>query len=77
MGLGGGRRSADQTVDHAVGLSSLLSRHSPVEKGEPLAMIHARSETAFEAAAAELRDAYEIVEEAGALAAPVIERIGA
>jgi thymidine phosphorylase len=77
MGLGGGRRRADQSIDPAVGFSALLPRHAAVEPDTPLALIHARDEASFEEAANALRRAYRIEEEDGAAApSPVIERIG-
>jgi thymidine phosphorylase len=52
IALGGGRRKPSDRIDHAVGLSGLARRGAKVEKGAPLAMVHARAEdTAIEAAA--------------------------
>ncbi|MEZ5835170.1 MAG: thymidine phosphorylase [Geminicoccaceae bacterium] len=42
--LGGGRVRADQNVDFAVGLSSVLARGASVAAGDPLAIVHARDE---------------------------------
>ena len=42
--LGGGRRKPSDAVDHAVGLSGLKRLGTRVEKGEPLAVVHARDE---------------------------------
>ena len=42
--LGGGRKTADDAIDFAVGLSEIKKIGEPVEKGEPLLMVHARSE---------------------------------
>lgn len=53
--LGGGRTNPADPVDHAVGLTQLPTLGQKVEKGQPLAMIHARSEQAAERAAAQLR----------------------
>ncbi|MBA3988408.1 thymidine phosphorylase [Aliidiomarina maris] len=53
--LGGGRTNPADPVDHAVGLTDLPMLGQKVAKGEPLAMIHARSEQAAERAAAQLR----------------------
>ena len=45
--LGGGRKTADDAIDFAVGLSGIRKIGEQVEKGEPLLHIHARSEQAF------------------------------
>src|SRR6478672_9652266 len=42
--LGGGRETADATIDFAVGLSGIRKIGERVEKGEPLLTLHARSE---------------------------------
>ena len=55
--LGGGRRRAEDSVDHAVGLSAIAGIGRWLEAGEPLAIIHARDETAWQRAAADLRRA--------------------
>jgi pyrimidine-nucleoside phosphorylase len=58
--LGGGRREKDDAIDHAVGIVCLKKRGDRVEEGEPLAEIHARTETAAEEAAADVLRAYEL-----------------
>jgi pyrimidine-nucleoside phosphorylase len=42
--LGGGRKTADDTIDFAVGLSEIKKIGERVEKDEPLLMVHARNE---------------------------------
>lgn len=42
--LGGGRKTADDEIDFAVGLSGIKKIGEPVEKGEPLLTIHARND---------------------------------
>ncbi|GMR14907.1 MAG: thymidine phosphorylase [Gammaproteobacteria bacterium] len=49
--LGGGRRHLEDRIDHRVGLSELCSVGDPVNKGDPLGIIHAADETAWQAAA--------------------------
>jgi pyrimidine-nucleoside phosphorylase len=61
--LGAGRERKDDPVDHAVGVVCVAKRGDRVERGEPLAEIHARDETTAEAAEAALLAAYEIGEE--------------
>lgn len=55
--LGGGRFLADDSIDHAVGLSGLRAPGEYLEKGQELLMIHARSESDWEQAAAQCRAA--------------------
>jgi pyrimidine-nucleoside phosphorylase len=63
MALGAGRVRKDDPVDHAVGVVCLKKRGDRVERGEPLAKVHARDEPAAVGAAAALLAAYEIGEE--------------
>jgi pyrimidine-nucleoside phosphorylase len=60
--LGAGRQTKDDAVDHAVGVVCLRKRGDRVSRGEPLAEIHARTETAAAEAARELEAAYEIAD---------------
>jgi len=64
--LGGGRRRAEDEIDYAVGLSGILELGQKVEKGDPLALIHTRSEDAFSQAEARVRQAITISEEQAA-----------
>jgi thymidine phosphorylase len=63
MELGAGREIAGEPIDHAVGVVCRAKRGDRVERGEPLAEIHARDEAAAEAAEAALLAAYEIGDE--------------
>ena len=58
--LGAGRRTKEDTVDHAVGIVCHAKRGARVEQGEPLAEVHARTEEAAESAVAEVEAAYRI-----------------
>jgi thymidine phosphorylase len=60
MALGAGRERKDDPIDHAVGVVCRAKRGDRVERGEPVAEIHARDEAAAEAAEAALLAAYEI-----------------
>jgi pyrimidine-nucleoside phosphorylase len=62
--LGAGRRTKEDTIDHAVGVVCLKKRGDTVEVGEPLAEIHARDEASAERAAGEVLAAYELADEA-------------
>jgi pyrimidine-nucleoside phosphorylase len=63
MALGAGRERKDDPVDHAVGVVCRVKYGDRVERGEILAEIHARDESAADAAEAPLVDAYEIGDE--------------
>jgi thymidine phosphorylase len=60
MELGAGRERKEDPVDHAVGVVCHAKRGDRVERGEPLAEVHARSEAAADSAEAALRPAYEL-----------------
>ena len=57
--LGAGRTRKDDAIDHAVGVVCLRKRGDAVERGEPLAELHARDDSAAEAAADAVLAAYE------------------
>jgi pyrimidine-nucleoside phosphorylase len=63
MGLGAGRERKEDPIDHAVGVVCRAKRGDGVERGEPLAEIHARDDATAAAAEVELLAAYEIGEE--------------
>ncbi len=73
--LGGGRRVASDKIDHAVGLTQLAGKASSVDKNQPLALVHARSEDGFEAAQRIVRAAYHIGK-AKRTTPCVLERVG-
>jgi pyrimidine-nucleoside phosphorylase len=62
--LGAGRRTKEDTIDHAVGIVCLRKRGDRVAAGEPLAQIHAATDVAAEAVADGVAAAYTIAEEA-------------
>ena len=73
VALGGGRRRPTDSIDFAVGLTDLVGLGEQVSVGQPLAMVHARTQAAAQQAVKEVQDAYAI--SAVALAAkPVIYR---
>ena len=73
VALGGGRRHPTDTIDFAVGLTELVELGQQVAVGQPLAMVHARTQEAAELAVKEIQAAYEISPVALA-ANPVIYR---
>jgi pyrimidine-nucleoside phosphorylase len=62
--LGAGRRTKADAVDHAVGIVCKAKRGDPVEAGEALAQVHARSDAAADTAVREVLAAYAIGDEA-------------
>ena len=75
VALGGGRRRADDVVDHSVGLTGMRALGEQVGGDRPLAMVHAADEDAAEAACRALRAAVEIGGQAPAPAPAIIERV--
>ncbi|MGK5022999.1 thymidine phosphorylase [Janthinobacterium sp. LB2P10] len=73
VALGGGRRRPSDSIDFAVGLTDLVGLGEQVAVGQPLAMVHARTQAAAQQAVKEIQEAYAI--SAVALtASPVIYR---
>ncbi|PJC98879.1 thymidine phosphorylase [Janthinobacterium sp. BJB1] len=60
VALGGGRRRPSDSIDFAVGLTDLVGLGEQVCVGQPLAMVHARTEAAAQQAVKEIQDAYAI-----------------
>ena len=60
VALGGGRTFAGQTIDHAVGCSDWIRPGETCMKDRPLAVIHARDEAGFAAAAGRITEAIQV-----------------
>ncbi|MBP1848009.1 thymidine phosphorylase [Rhizobium petrolearium] len=60
--LGGGRRRAADAIDHRVGISELLPLGTPVSKGEPIAMVHAKNREDAERIAKDVARFYTIAD---------------
>jgi thymidine phosphorylase len=75
VALGGGRAHPEDAVDHAVGLNALAPVGAEVRQGEAIAMVHARSDDAAEAAANAVRAAYRISETRPAGQKSVLRRV--
>ena len=73
--LGGGRRDAADRIDHGVGLSEVAGIGEAVGPERPLALVHARSPAAAEAAECALRDAFDLGEAATHETSPIIRRL--
>ena len=58
--LGGGRRRADDKIDHSVGLDQLLGKNFRADMNTPLCIIHAADEAAFDRAENIVKAAYRI-----------------
>lgn len=74
--LGGGRRRAEDKIDHAVGLSNLLGVNFISDINTPLCMVHARDEESFKRAEKIIHSAYTIGERVTETP-PILERITA
>ncbi|NND49438.1 MAG: thymidine phosphorylase [Rhizobiales bacterium] len=74
--LGGGRRRAEDAIDHRVGLTELAGIGDEAASGNPLCIIHARDEAGFEAASRRILNAYRLAEAKPATHDPVLARIG-
>jgi thymidine phosphorylase len=51
VGLGAGRRTPEQKIDHDVGLSRMAHIGDRMERGTPLCILHTRDEDSFRIAA--------------------------
>lgn len=75
VALGGGRTRPEDTVDHAVGLTALQPIGAEMERGDPLALVHARDEAMAEAAVRAVQAAYGFVPLRPRAVRPVKRRI--
>jgi pyrimidine-nucleoside phosphorylase len=64
--LGAGRRTKEDSIDHAVGVVCLRKRGDRVAAGDVLAEVHARDEASADVAVREVAAAYELAESAPA-----------
>jgi thymidine phosphorylase len=74
--LGAGRRTKDDSINHAVGVRCLKKRGDSVADGEPLAEVHAEDESSAARAAEEVLAAYELGDQQPAARPIVLETIG-
>lgn len=63
--LGAGRMKETDNVDPAAGLTEVVSLGTPVERGDPLALVHARDDASAARAVAEVQAAIRIGERPG------------
>ena len=64
VALGAGRTRADQAVDAHAGIELLAQRGERVTRGQPIAMIHARSKNLAQSEVARVRGAFQIASKA-------------
>ena len=76
VAMGGGRRTREDEIDHAVGLSNLVSVGDEIEPGARLFTVHANDEPMFEQAKTSVRAALDFGKQAPASKPVVIERVG-
>ncbi len=76
VAMGGGRRTREDEIDHAVGLSNLVSVGDEIEPGTRLFTVHANDEPMFEQAKTSVRAALDFGKQAPASKPVVIERVG-
>ncbi|MDW4498728.1 thymidine phosphorylase [Sulfitobacter sp. D35] len=75
VGLGGGRRNESDEIDPSVGLAQVARLGERVDKGQPLAVVHASRPEAADRAAAKVRAAITLGDTATPLPDLVRERI--
>lgn len=73
--LGGGRKRPQDGIDHRVGFTDLKPLGTRLEKGEPLAVIHAADEASADAGTARLLAAYRIGEAAPEIGPAILTHI--
>jgi thymidine phosphorylase len=60
VSLGGGRRRPQDPIDFAVGLTGLVELGDQISVGQPLGMVHARTQAGAEQAVREVQAAYQL-----------------
>jgi thymidine phosphorylase len=75
VALGGGRRRADDAIDHSVGLTQMCGLGGEVSRDSPIAIVHAADEETAEAACASLKAAVAIGDAPQPATPTIIERI--
>ena len=77
VALGGGRRRAADAVDPAVGLDSVVPLGRRVAPGDPLCIVHAQDDAAYERAARSVAEAVSLADAPAGIAPVMMERIAA
>jgi len=76
VGLGGGRQRPDDRLDLSVGLDQLAGLGAYVEKGDPIAVVHAANSDALAEAQQAVAAAYHIADKPSAQAPLIVKRVG-
>ncbi len=74
--LGGGRNRQDDALDLSVGLQHMAGLGAHVERGDPLALVHAADAAGLQQARAAVQAAYEISDRPAPEPPLIVERIG-
>ncbi|MCY4287665.1 MAG: thymidine phosphorylase [Aestuariivita sp.] len=74
--LGGGRRVEGDTIDPSVGLSKIIRRGEKVDRGWPIALIHAGGEEKAAEAERTVQAAFEILQEPPSAPRLICDRVG-
>lgn len=75
VALGGGRTRPDDTIDFAVGFTDLVELGSQIQVGQPLAVVHARTQEAADQAIQSVQAAYELTDDAATTHPRIYERV--
>jgi thymidine phosphorylase len=75
LALGGGRTRPEDPIDPTVGATDIATSGEAVGPDRPLALVHARDAATAEAAAAAIRSAVTIVDEAAPPPDPIADRV--
>ncbi|PDT80094.1 thymidine phosphorylase [Sinorhizobium sp. BJ1] len=75
IALGGGRTHPDESIDHRVGLSHLRPLGTKLDKGEPIAFVHAADRQQAEAVRDRVAELYVIADERPASRPVVLSKI--
>lgn len=76
VGMGGGRRRAQDPIDYSVGLDQMITLGERVDNQRPLAVIHASSEADWQVAAARVKAAISVTEQTYQPTPVIYRRIG-
>ena len=76
VGLGGGRQRQNDTLDYSVGLDQMAGLGAHVDKGDPIAVVHAADQGALDEARNAVRHAYRIGTDLPTEAPLIVKRIG-
>lgn len=74
--LGGGRRRPEDAIDHAVGLSRVVGLGARLAAGDPLCLLHARSEEDLGRIEAAVREAFVVGDVAATPPPPIYATVG-